>query len=80
MPGLPVQAMLTSDRARHADALLVQVLSALQLARDAGPEWPKAWHHWALFNVAVMDHYARRGEAARAQQHVAPAVQGFFRR
>jgi hypothetical protein len=57
-----------------------QVLSALQLARDTGPNWPKAWHNWALFNVAVMDHFARRGEAARAQQHVAPAVQGFFKR
>jgi hypothetical protein len=40
--------------------------------------WSKAWHNWALFNVATMEHYVR-SDTQRAQQHVAPAVLGFFR-
>lgn len=57
------------------------VLGLLRRATEVGGNWSKAWHHWALFNVALMDAAARRGEAgaAAAVRHVAPAITGFFR-
>lgn len=54
--------------------------TALQAATEYGANWPKAWHHWALFNCGVLETLHKRGEAAAAGQYVAPAVTGFFRR
>lgn len=54
------------------------VLSSLHLATQTAPEWGKAWHHWALFNVQAIDHFAH-SDIHLAQRHVAPAVHGFFR-
>ncbi|KAF6252503.1 kinase-like domain-containing protein [Scenedesmus sp. NREL 46B-D3] len=48
-------------------------------ATEYGANWPKAWHHWALFNCGVLEALHKRGEAAAAAQYVAPAVTGFFR-
>jgi hypothetical protein len=39
----------------------------------------QAWHQWALFNVAVMQHFHNRGDPDGALAHVAPAVKGFFK-
>ena len=52
------------------------VLGSLHLATQAAPHWGKAWHHWALFNVDIMDHNDKDNIS---NQHVAMAVQGFFR-
>ena len=54
------------------------MLSALHTATQTAPEWGKAWHNWALFNVLAIDHYAH-SDIAAAKRHVAPAVHGFFR-
>jgi len=51
----------------------------VQTATEHGSNWSKAWHHWALFNVAIMDSCARSGEPSAAAAHVAPALAGFFR-
>eukprot|EP00878_Enallax_costatus_P008272 GHUV01008648.1.p1 GENE.GHUV01008648.1~~GHUV01008648.1.p1 ORF type:complete len:2405 (+),score=620.50 GHUV01008648.1:939-7217(+) len=59
-----------------------QLNSCMELMRAAteyGANWPKAWHHWALFNCGVLEALHKRGEAAAAGQYVAPAVTGFFR-
>lgn len=55
-------------------------LIVMQAATEYGANWPKAWHHWALFNCGVLEALHKRGEAAAAGQYVAPAVTGFFRR
>lgn len=55
-----------------------EILSSLQTCTRVAPSWGKAWHHWALFNVAAMDHFAYSDPEA-ATRHVAPAVTGFFR-
>ena len=54
------------------------VLGSLHLATQTAPDWGKAWHHWALFNVQAIEHYAHT-DVQKAQTHVALAVQGFFR-
>ncbi|KAK9806197.1 hypothetical protein WJX72_004970 [[Myrmecia] bisecta] len=61
-----------------SEGVIEEVLGSLQLATDRAQHWAKAWHNWALFNVQVMEHYARYDIQA-AQRHVAPAVMGFFR-
>ncbi len=35
-------------------AVVAEVLQCLRTATQAAPNWSKAWHQWALFNVAVM--------------------------
>ena len=60
------------------DAAVAEVLSSLRAATDSSRGWAKAWHQWALFNVAAMEHYAKHNPNA-ASRHVAPAVAGFFR-
>ncbi|KAF5842964.1 FAT domain-containing protein, partial [Dunaliella salina] len=67
------------DRLEGGDAIISSILSALRVATATSSSWSKAWHQWALFNVAVMQHYYTHGEADRAMAHVAPAVRGFFR-
>ena len=54
------------------------VKGSLHVAIQSAPDWAKAWHSWALFNVHAMEHYSRSNVAV-AQQHVAPAVTAFFR-
>ena len=54
------------------------VLTSLHLATQVAPEWGKAWHHWALFNVQVIEAY-QHTDMHLARQHVAHAVTGFFR-
>ena len=54
------------------------VLASLQYATECAPNWAKAWHHFALYNVECMQHYASI-DVHTAQRHVAPAVMGFFR-
>ena len=61
------------------DATLTDVLTAFRFATDACARWAKAWHHWALFNAAAMEQYARVGPLNAANRHVAPAISGFFR-
>jgi FKBP12-rapamycin complex-associated protein len=61
-----------------SDDTLTDVLTAFRTATDACRQWAKAWHHWALFNAAAMEHYAKVAPAA-ATRHVAPAISGFFR-
>jgi hypothetical protein len=41
------------------DGTLTDVLTAFRAATDACGRWAKAWHHWALFNAAAMEHYSR---------------------
>ena len=54
------------------------VKGSLHVAIQSAPDWAKAWHSWALFNVHAMEHYSRSNVAV-AQQHVAPAVTAFFK-
>ncbi|GIL44136.1 hypothetical protein Vafri_1666 [Volvox africanus] len=55
-------------------------LASFQAATQHAPNWAKAWHQWALFNVAVSVHYSTiRPNEALAVAHVPPAVHGFFR-
>ncbi|ACO68161.1 target of rapamycin kinase [Micromonas commoda] len=60
------------------DSTLTDVLTAFRTATDACHGWAKAWHNWALFNAAAMEHYQRVAPAL-ANRHVAPAISGFFR-
>ena len=60
------------------DATLNDVLTAFRTATDACAPWAKAWHHWALFNAAAMEHHAKHAPETSAR-HVAPAITGFFR-
>eukprot|EP00798_Chlamydomonas_sp_ICE-L_P022753 gene22753-29921_t len=55
------------------------VLSSLQLATKVSASWSKAWHQWALFNVAVMQRYVALNDPDAAIRHVGPAVHGFFK-
>ena len=83
-PKLVARAFLKLGQWRWAladdmdDATLADVLGAFRTATDACRQWAKAWHHWALFNAAAMEHYAKISPAA-ATRHVAPAISGFFR-
>ena len=55
-----------------------EILSSLRAATESARGWSKAWHHWALFNVAAMEYHSVQAPSAVAR-HVAPAVLGFFR-
>ena len=46
------------------DSTLTDVLTAFRTATDACHNWAKAWHNWALFNAAAMEHYQRVAPAA----------------
>ena len=62
------------------DRTVTDVLTAFRTATDACRQWAKAWHHWALFNAAAMEHYAKDPRTRSAcLRHVAPAISGFFR-
>ncbi|KAK3265868.1 hypothetical protein CYMTET_25476 [Cymbomonas tetramitiformis] len=60
------------------ETAIEECLQSVRAATEFGRSWGKAWHHWALFNVAAMEHYARNSPA-HAIRRVAPAVSGFFR-
>ena len=83
-PKLVARAFLRLGQWRWAlaedmdDSTLTDVLTAFRAATDSCTRWAKAWHHWALFNAAAMEHYQRILPAA-ANRHVAPAISGFFR-
>ncbi|GIL87381.1 hypothetical protein Vretimale_1690 [Volvox reticuliferus] len=53
-------------------------LKSFKAATEHAPNWAKAWHQWALFNVALSVHFSARNEEAKAVSHVPPAVHGFF--
>ncbi len=38
----------------HSTETVAEVLGCLSKATVCAPNWSKAWHQWALFNVAVM--------------------------
>ncbi|KAB2095069.1 hypothetical protein ES319_A01G009900v1 [Gossypium barbadense] len=59
------------------DDSIREILSAFRNATQFAPKWAKAWHAWALFNTAVMSHYAR-GLQTIASQFVVSAVNGYF--
>lgn len=61
------------------EEVIEEVLHHLRTATDTAPGWAKSWHHWGLFNLALLGHHAAARDAAKAQSHVAPAVVGFFR-
>uniref|UniRef100_A0A7R9YR22 Serine/threonine-protein kinase TOR n=1 Tax=Chlamydomonas euryale TaxID=1486919 RepID=A0A7R9YR22_9CHLO len=58
---------------------VTDVLASLRRATSHASSWAKSWHQWALFNVAVMQHYVSALDPDAAILHVAPAVHGFFR-
>ena len=49
-----------------------EILSSLRAATESARGWSKAWHHWALFNVAAMEYHSNQAPSAVAR-HVAPA-------
>jgi FKBP12-rapamycin complex-associated protein len=59
------------------DNVIYECLASLRAATEHGHQWGKAWHQWALFNAAAMEHYAKT-DPAQAIRHVSPAVSGFF--
>jgi FKBP12-rapamycin complex-associated protein len=60
------------------EEVILAVKTQLHTAIQAAPDWAKAWHSWALFNVHAMEHYSR-GDVETAKKHVAPAVTAFFK-
>ena len=48
---------------QHLDqpGTITDVLSSLRTATEQASSWAKAWHQWALFNVAVMQVGGGRG-------------------
>jgi len=42
------------QRLEGGDAIISNILTALRVATATSSSWSKAWHQWALFNVAVM--------------------------
>ena len=67
------QAFLRLGRWRWAlaegqldDATLTDASRRFAFATDACARWAKAWHHWALFNAAAMEQYARDPKTAAA--------------
>eukprot|EP01083_Nonionella_stella_P022317 61746_1 len=55
------------------------ILYSFERATKCDPGSYKAWHQWALMNYHVVVHFETLGNARSAQNHLVPAVQGFFR-
>lgn len=55
------------------------ILKDLSNATLGASTWAKAWHKWALFNTALIQHYTTRGQHANASRHVVFAIHGYFR-
>lgn len=60
------------------DTTIADVLAALKMSTEVCRKWSKAWHEWAIFNAAALEHYSK-SDPDLASRHVAPAVSGFFR-
>lgn len=67
-----------NDQSLDSPPLVEEIKSSLCAATQQATTWSKAWHQWALFNVAVMQKLAT-SDPEGAMSHVAPAVKGFFR-
>jgi Spy/CpxP family protein refolding chaperone len=74
------QATPRPDHTAAITAVAVAIAAAAQSATEYGANWPKAWHHWALFNCGLLEALVKQGETGAARSYVAPAVTGFFRR
>lgn len=72
------------------EAAVNDVLKLLQQATQNAPAWAKAWHNWALFNVAALnnvnappDSAAPPGSPGSAEElastYITSAIRGFFR-
>ena len=75
---------LNKDDWQHTK--MQDILSSFSQATKYNPKWYKAWHAWALANFEIVQTLSARGESqlSRADQtvlneHVVPAVQGFFK-
>lgn len=61
------------------EGLIASILGSMRSATEMAPNWGKAWHQWAYFNVESMIFYSAAGDGDSAERFVAPAVTGFFR-
>ena len=61
------------------EGLVNSTLQSMNIATDCAPNWAKAWHQWAYFNVESMIFYNTVGQTEMGRSFVAPAVNGFFR-
>jgi len=61
------------------EGLISSILSTMSYAKDCAPNWSKAWHQWAYFNVEAMIFYNSNGLHEEGSAFVAPAVTGFFK-
>ena len=61
------------------ETLIASTLSSMSFAKDCAPNWAKAWHQWAYFNVEAMIYYNAAGLYDTGKTFVAPAVTGFFK-
>lgn len=61
------------------EGLISCTLASMSFAKDCAPEWAKAWHQWAYFNVEAMIYYNAAGLYENGKSFVAPAVTGFFK-
>mgnify|MGYP001807862871 CR=1 FL=1 len=73
-------AVATVTAVTAVTAAAAAAAAAAQSATEYGANWPKAWHHWALFNCGLLEALVKQGETGAARSYVAPAVTGFFRR
>ena len=62
-----------------SEPLISSILSTMSYAKDCAPNWSKAWHQWAYFNVEAMVYYNNAGKHEEGSTFVAPAVTGFFK-
>ena len=62
-----------------SEGLISSTLASMRIATECAPNWAKAWHQWAYFNVETMIYYDANGESDLSRTFVAPAVEGFFR-
>lgn len=65
------------------------VIKLLHQSTVDSPQWGKAWHNWALFNVAALNHFTRGPEGQPrdvsedemhhlSSTYVTAAIRGFF--
>ncbi len=52
-----VPAILLCVQKLDNAGVIAEILGSFRLATEHAPNWAKAWHQWALFNVAVSAHY-----------------------
>ena len=54
------------------------ITTQLQKATQYADRWGKAWHNFALFNVAAMTVHVAQGNPEAATGRVVPAINAFF--